>query len=133
MIRPKPAAPSAKKMLRSVEFVPKFALRKHTEAQLHALKFADSITIDPHKSGYIPYPAGALCYRDERMRYLITWTAPYLSDGKTADSIGVFGIEGRRVDAAVAVESLFHAKDCSQQTRGAGGRHVLPPPSRWTA
>ena len=32
-----------------------------------ALANSDSITVDPHKSGYIPYPAGALCYRNGQL------------------------------------------------------------------
>ena len=48
--------------------VPDSALRTETQEDLFALRFADSITVDPHKAGYIPYPAGGLCYRDERMR-----------------------------------------------------------------
>ncbi|KAF8761874.1 Pyridoxal-dependent decarboxylase conserved domain [Rhizoctonia solani] len=38
--------------------VPEQALSDYTRSQLEYLRFADSITIDPHKSGYIPYPAG---------------------------------------------------------------------------
>lgn len=61
------------------------------------IRQADSVTIDPHKAAYVPYPAGALCYRDGRLRFLITWTSPYISRGATtATSIGVFGIEGRQ-------------------------------------
>ncbi|KAG8729111.1 hypothetical protein FRC11_009481 [Ceratobasidium sp. 423] len=52
--------------------VPEQALSDYTQSQLKYLQFADSIMIDPHKSGYIPYPAGGLCYRDGRMRYLVT-------------------------------------------------------------
>ena len=70
-------------------------LAKTTE-DLFMIRQADSVTIDPHKAAYVPYPAGALCYRDGRMRFLITWTSPYISRGATtATSIGVFGIEGR--------------------------------------
>ena len=39
-------------------FVPRAALSPYVEKQLKALADCDSITIDPHKSGYIPYPAG---------------------------------------------------------------------------
>ncbi|KAJ9415095.1 pyridoxal phosphate-dependent transferase [Fusarium oxysporum] len=49
-------------------FVPKLAIQPYTREQLEFLPFADSITIDPHKSGYINYPAGGLCYRDQRFR-----------------------------------------------------------------
>ena len=58
------------------------------------MRYADSITVDPHKSGYILYPSGGLCYRDGRMRFLLTWTAPVLSRGSVT-SIGIYGVEGR--------------------------------------
>jgi glutamate/tyrosine decarboxylase-like PLP-dependent enzyme len=94
-------------------FVPDASLRTETQEDLYAMRFAgknctpsvifekvltdlDSITVDPHKAGYIPYPAGGLCYRDGRMRFLVTWTSPYLSRGSVT-SIGIYGVEGRYV------------------------------------
>jgi glutamate/tyrosine decarboxylase-like PLP-dependent enzyme len=92
--------------------------------ELGHLKDADSITLDPHKSGYCPYPGmylcdmrtwkspvfvsstgGGLCYRDERMRFLVTWTSPYL-DGQQGgvESMGVYGLEGR----CVSFLKIFH-------------------------
>ncbi|KAL9616077.1 MAG: hypothetical protein Q9160_009012 [Pyrenula sp. 1 TL-2023] len=83
-------------------FVPDSPLRINTQEDLFMLREADSITIDPHKAGYVPYPAGGLCYRDGRMRYQVTWTSPYISRGeKTATSIGIFGIEGSKPGASV--------------------------------
>lgn len=73
-------------------------LLPYTKIQLENLKFADSITIDPHKSGYIPYPAGALCYRDERSRFLVTWTSPYIDfQSEGVQTMGTYGVEGRYV------------------------------------
>lgn len=74
--------------------IPALCLRDNTEDELLALQHADSITVDPHKAGYIPYPAGSLVYRDGRMRYLVTWSSPVLSQG-SAENIGVYGVEGR--------------------------------------
>ena len=83
-------------------FVPDSPLRADTQEDLFMLREVDSITVDPHKAAYIPYPAGGLCYKDGRMRYLVTWTSPYISRGETtATSIGVFGIEGSKPGAAV--------------------------------
>ena len=83
-------------------FVPDSSLRADTQEDLFMLRQADSITVDPHKSAYIPYPAGGLCYRDGRLRHLITWTSPVISRGETTDtSIGVFGIEGSKPGASV--------------------------------
>jgi glutamate/tyrosine decarboxylase-like PLP-dependent enzyme len=75
-------------------FVPAIALKPSTVRALDNLKECDSITVDPHKSGYIQYPAGGLLYRDQRMRYLVTWTSPIVYRGEL-ESIGVYGIEGR--------------------------------------
>lgn len=76
--------------------VPALTLRKDTERDLLALHRADSITVDPHKAGYVPYPAGSLTYKDGRMRHLVTWSGPYLSQG-SSENIGVYGVEGRYV------------------------------------
>ncbi|KAI9373196.1 pyridoxal-dependent decarboxylase conserved domain protein [Aspergillus egyptiacus] len=80
-------------------FVPDLSLKIETQGDLLAVKCADSITIDPHKAGYIPYPAGALVYRDERMRYLVTWTSPYIGRGSLTN-IGIYGVEGSKPGAA---------------------------------
>ena len=75
-------------------FVPDATLRAETQKDLYALRYADSVTVDPHKAGYVPYPAGGLCYRDERMKYLVTWTSPYISRDGTMEGVGIFGVEG---------------------------------------
>ncbi|KAL9032331.1 MAG: hypothetical protein Q9214_008014, partial [Letrouitia sp. 1 TL-2023] len=89
--------------------VPIQALQPYTKEQLEAYPRADSITIDPHKSGYVPYPAGGLCYRDGRMRYLITWTSPVVFHaGDDVGSIGVYGVEGSKPGAAPVAAFLSH-------------------------
>ncbi|KAJ5623367.1 hypothetical protein N7490_011972 [Penicillium lividum] len=75
------------------------SLSEGTLKHMISLKDADSITVDPHKAGYIPYPAGSLCYRDGRMRFLVTWTSPYLTQG-SLENIGVYGVEGSKPGAA---------------------------------
>ncbi|KAK4868382.1 hypothetical protein LT330_007104 [Penicillium expansum] len=79
--------------------VPSLSLKCDTIQHMIALKEADTITVDPHKAGYIPYPAGSLCYRDGRMRFLVTWTSPYLTQG-SLENIGVYGVEGSKPGAA---------------------------------
>ncbi|KAL9602441.1 MAG: hypothetical protein Q9219_001865 [cf. Caloplaca sp. 3 TL-2023] len=81
-------------------FVPDASLRVDTQEDIYAMRHADSITVDPHKAGYIPYPAGGLCYRDNRMRFLITWTTPYISGTGSFESIGIFGVEGSKPGAS---------------------------------
>lgn len=44
-----------------------------------AFKNADSITIDPHKQGYMPYPCGVIAFKNDRIRHLITQEAPYIT------------------------------------------------------
>lgn len=80
--------------------VPDLCLRVETQQDLWAMRYCDSITVDPHKAGYIPYPAGSLVYRDGRIKNLVTWTSPYLSRGSVTTSIGVYGVEGSKPGAA---------------------------------
>lgn len=75
--------------------VPDLSLRFETQRDLLALRHCDSVTVDPHKSGYIPYPAGVLAYSDQRMKNLVQWTGPYLSRGQISIGNGGYGLEGR--------------------------------------
>jgi len=40
---------------------------------------AESITIDPHKMGYAPYPSGCVAFRNDRVRLFILQKAPYIT------------------------------------------------------
>lgn len=82
-------------------------------AAITALQDADSVTIDPHKLGYIPYPAGAFLLKDRRGRELVATDPPYLSpathpEAGTARSIGRFIFEGSKPGAAAAAVWLSH-------------------------
>ncbi|PCC71977.1 Osteonectin Ca binding region-containing protein [Nannocystis exedens] len=81
---------------------------RYTEEQYAVLHQADSVTVDPHKSGYIPYPAGALCYRNTAMRDLVTFKAPYILHAQDEPSVGIYGVEGSKPGAAVAAVFLAH-------------------------
>lgn len=89
------------------------AVSDYVMAQYGALGQTDTITIDPHKTGYLPYPAGALCYRNMAMRSLIAFEAPYInsddSDVPPEWSLGTYGIEGSKPGAAAAGVYLSHA------------------------
>ncbi|KAI0325060.1 PLP-dependent transferase [Cubamyces sp. BRFM 1775] len=90
-------------------FVPNITLRESTVAQFKALAQTDSIAIDPHMSSYIPYPAGALCYSDKRMRLLLTWSAPVIEKDERSDAnVGIYGIEGSKPGAAAVACYLHH-------------------------
>jgi glutamate/tyrosine decarboxylase-like PLP-dependent enzyme len=94
---------------KSLQDTPVFQLSEYVTKQYEALPAADSITIDQHKAGYIPYPAGGLCYRNKCMRNLIAFLAPevYHSDDLDA-TMGIFGIEGSKPGASSAAVYLSH-------------------------
>jgi glutamate/tyrosine decarboxylase-like PLP-dependent enzyme len=80
-----------------------------------AIPKADSVTVDPHKMGYVPYPCGVVAFKSDRVRHLIAEEAPYLSSvrHKTDEeapprSVGSFILEGSKPGAAVASCWLSH-------------------------
>jgi len=87
---------------------PAIPLSDYATRQFAALGNADSITVDPHKSGYIPYPAGALCYRNSALRDLVTFSAPVVFHGDAEPTVGIYGIEGSKPGAAAAAVYLSH-------------------------
>ncbi len=88
--------------------VPVTAMSPYVEAQYRALGRADSITVDPHKGGYVPYPAGALCYRNAAMRDAVSLRAPVVFHSQTEPTVGVYGIEGSKPGSAAAAVWLAH-------------------------
>ncbi|RMB60521.1 decarboxylase [Dokdonia sinensis] len=80
----------------------------YVKEQYEVLGQTDSITIDPHKSGYVPYPAGGLCYRNSAMRNLVAFTAPVVYHGGVDPTVGVYGVEGSKPGAAAAAVYLSH-------------------------
>jgi hypothetical protein len=78
-------------------------LSEEVEAAVTALGRTDSITIDPHKFGYVPYPSGAVLYRDYKVRDFISFSAPYLGLSEAAGFGGFLGgwtLEGSRPGAS---------------------------------
>jgi len=92
----------------SVVFTPEMSMSPYTETQLQQVQRVDSVTIDPHKAGYVPYPAGALCYRDRRLPEMVRNTAPIVYHDGVHPTVGMFGIEGSRPGAAAASVWLSH-------------------------
>lgn len=90
-------------------FGPNVVLSAYVRKQYEVLKHADSITVDPHKAGYIPYPAGGLCYRDAAMRNLVAFTTPVVYHGGIDPTVGVYGVEGSKPGAAAAAVYLSHS------------------------
>lgn len=108
--------------------VPVLPMSDYVYQQYLCLAEADTITVDPHKTGYLPYPAGALCYRNKLMRSLVAFSAPYTNtsgdNNEPVDScrpdtgpnypeddlvMGLYGIEGSKPGAAAAGVYLSHA------------------------
>jgi len=79
---------------------------------------AESITIDPHKMGYVAYPAGVVAFRNDRIRHFLTQRAPYISVTTQHDqqvykhdppaTIGPYILEGSKPGAAAAACWLSH-------------------------
>ncbi|WP_421913297.1 pyridoxal phosphate-dependent decarboxylase family protein [Mesorhizobium sp.] len=69
-----------------------------------AMPLADSITIDPHKMGYIPYAAGGIALRDKRILGLVSYDAAYVFDNKQnlEMNLGSVILEGSKSGAAAA-------------------------------
>jgi glutamate/tyrosine decarboxylase-like PLP-dependent enzyme len=84
-----------------------------------ALKDVDSVTIDPHKLGYIPYPAGIVAFRNGVVTELIEQKANYIFPPKSGhrraidqlpaiDAVGPYIVEGSKPGAAASACWLAH-------------------------
>lgn len=94
--------------VRDGEADPGIVFSDYVRRQFTGLPQADTITVDPHKAGFVPYPAGALCYRNGGMRELISFKAPVVYHGGVDPTVGVYGIEGSKPGAAAAAVYLSH-------------------------
>ena len=74
-----------------------------------AFEDADSITVDPHKLGYVPYPAGVIAFKNKNVTQYIAQKASYISESKgdiekvtvnELNSVGPYIIEGSKPGAA---------------------------------
>jgi glutamate/tyrosine decarboxylase-like PLP-dependent enzyme len=86
-----------------------------THAAFAALADADSVTVDPHKLGYLPFGTGAFVCRDHRAMALLAERADYVFHGSApADyltryrSLGQFILEGSKSGAAAAAVYVTH-------------------------
>ncbi len=76
-----------------------------------AIPSADSITIDPHKMGYIPYSAGGITVKDKRILDLISYFAAYVFEAGEGDSptlLGSYIMEGSKAGATAAAVWAAH-------------------------
>ena len=80
-------------------------------ARLQAVPHGDSITIDPHKLGYIPYPCGVIAFKDARVKELVAFEAPYIGDHREEETRPILGryiLEGSKPGASAASCWLAH-------------------------
>lgn len=82
-----------------------FEINKKWYTKVAAVKYTDSITIDPHKMGYIPYPAGSIIFSDTRCKDFISYLPSYLnkpteSKDISEEFLGQWTLEGSRPGAA---------------------------------
>ena len=75
-------------------------------AALRAIGRADSITIDPHKLGYVPYACGAFLTRDTARYAVSAFDAPYLDRPELGDGKWSSTLEGSRSAAGAAATWL---------------------------
>lgn len=90
------------------DVIPTLPMSAYAVRQYQALPRADSITVDPHKAGFIPYPAGGLCYRNSALRSLVSFSSPVVYRGQSEPTVGIYGVEGSKPGAAAAAVYLSH-------------------------
>ncbi|HYD27058.1 pyridoxal phosphate-dependent decarboxylase family protein [Brevundimonas sp.] len=73
---------------------------------LRAIRRADSVTIDPHKLGYVPYACGAFLTRDTARYAVSAFDAPYLDRPELGDGKWSSTLEGSRSAAGAAATWL---------------------------
>ena len=84
-------------------------------AAIAALADTDSVTIDPHKLGYLPFGTGAFICRDHRVTALLSEEADYVFSGSATKSyleryrgLGQFIPEGSKSGANAAAVYVTH-------------------------
>lgn len=95
-----------------IDDVSQVGLSDYVIEQFKALRLADSVTIDPHKMGYIQYPSGSVLYRNGEIRRLTTFTGAYIggigSVKPGEPTVGIFGLEGSKPGASATATYLSH-------------------------
>ena len=81
------------------------ALNPKQSAALRAIGRAQSITIDPHKLGYVPYSCGAFLTKNKQAYQASSFQAPYI-DRADADDKWRCTLEGSRSGAGAAATWL---------------------------
>lgn len=82
------------------------ALTSDVLRALRAISISDSVTIDPHKLGYIPYACGAFLTPDRQNYVVSAFDAPYLDRPELGPGKWSSTIEGSRSAAGAAATWL---------------------------
>lgn len=101
-------------------FVDQDKIRTHIEEEMpwpddyiwnayNAFPEAESITVDPHKTGYVPYPAGGIVFKHKEFRELVLAKASYaFKEESGEENLGQYILEGSKPGAAAASVWLSH-------------------------
>jgi len=84
---------------------------KETYDAYAAIGGFNSVTIDPHKLGYVPYQAGGIVICDKRTQNLVSYFATYIFqvlDDPSEVPLGSFILEGSKAGAAAAAVWMAH-------------------------
>lgn len=76
-----------------------------------AIRHAESVTVDPHKMGYVPYAAGGIAIKHKDMRNIISYFASYVFEKSTTtapDLLGAYILEGSKAGATAAAVWTAH-------------------------
>lgn len=76
------------------------SISDYVRNQLEVFHHADSITFDPHKTGYVPYTCGGIIYKNHRLRDNLSFSAPYIYTG-AEPNVAIYGIEGSKPGSSV--------------------------------
>lgn len=110
----KPDGQLASRATVSAEFA--YFPSKEVYESFAALPAADSVTVDPHKLGYLPYGTGGIVWRDRRVTQFLEERAEYVFDS-TADAedpgairqrFGQLILEGSKPGASAAAAWVAH-------------------------
>lgn len=106
--------------------IPQEFLSLDVQKAVKAIPRVDSITIDPHKWGFMPYPAGAFIIKNKNWLKLEQTNASYAFDRENKDSkikshfsIGEVSLEGSKPGATAAMVALTH-RICPLNESGMG-------------
>ncbi len=93
-------------------------LSPQAQASLRAVERATSVTLDPHKLGYVPYASGVFLCREKNDYTRVAFGAPYVNFSEQKDK-GLFTLEGSR-SATGAAATWMTAKAVGFNQRGYG-------------